>query len=140
MGNTTSITEKAFEPAAAQYKNPKRNPKKPKKKRPETPGRKLFGYNLPTKALKTPEKQEAAEKRKANKENREARRNYSNIMKKLFQDRKNTPQRAVAKRQDKERKNKTKKQKKEEKEMLKGMKTDFDDYVINTHDKINLKF
>ena len=140
MGNTTSVVEKAFEPAAAQYKNPKRNPKKSKKKRPQTPHRKIFGYNLPTKALKTPEKQEAAKKRKENKENREARRNYPNIMKKLFEDRKNTPQRAIAKKQDEERKKKTKKQKKKEKTMFEGMETDVDDYVINTHDKVTLKF
>ena len=110
MGNTTSIAETAFEPAAVNTRNPKKNKRK---KRPQTPRprKKVVGYNLPTKALTTAEKQKAAEKRKANKENREKRRDYPNIMMKLFQDRKNTPQRKIAQREDKERKKKNKKAK-----------------------------
>lgn len=128
--NSTLIAPKEFLPAGAIP----RNKKMKRKTRPKTPRRKNFGYNVPSKKQTTPQREKAKAKRIENKENSFNRRNFATMMEQEFQDRKNNPNRDIAKRKERERKKKTKEERKNERKAMKPL----DDYLDANN--LHLKF
>ena len=116
--NTISIAPKGFLPAGAKPRNKKMNPRKT---RPKTPRRKNFGYNVPSKKQTTPQREKAKAKRIEDKENRFNRRNFTTIMEQEFKDRKNNPNRDIARREERERKKETKEERKKKRKVMENL-------------------